>query len=165
MSTRPSIISSSCVILTNIDTLHHYLLPSADDRVVNFLANVKYIVVDEAHYYRENKIHNPFAAVMNRLRLKCIEHQPPVFIATSATMGSDDLIPGVNFNVIDVDSSGSGRKTYYVTRSLVNPKTDTQYSPVVTVAKGEPLHGITKLKSLHLCLTTRATIAPLAQLA
>ena len=63
---RRGIFDSSNVIITNVDTLHHYILPSSDKKIVEWLSNLALIVVDEIHYYGENKIQTSFEGVMNR---------------------------------------------------------------------------------------------------
>lgn len=48
---RPSVIQMANIILVNPDFLHRTILPNAE-RYSRILANLRYIVLDEAHVYR-----------------------------------------------------------------------------------------------------------------
>ena len=119
---RRSPSSTTAIILT----IHHITFRDS-------LRSLQYIVVDEIHYYGENKIQTSFEGVMNRLRMRSPNQ---TFIATSATVtDASKLIKGVPFKEISQDTSGSGKQNYYATKSPIMTPTPAQQSPVTTVAE------------------------------
>lgn len=111
---RSSIRKRAKVILSNPDMLHIGILPN-HHLWENFLENLKYVVVDEAHIYH-GVFGSHVANVVRRLkRILSIYGKKPVFICTSATIGNperflNDLIEE-EFVHIKQDGSPHGRKT------------------------------------------------------
>ena len=84
---RRGIRRSANVILTNPDMLHIGLLPN-HDRWGDVLANLRYVVVDEAHVYR-GVFGSHVANVLRRLRrLARIYGADPQFLLASATISN-----------------------------------------------------------------------------
>jgi DEAD/DEAH box helicase domain-containing protein len=96
------------VILTNPDMLHVGVLPH-HDRWGDVLANLRYVVIDEAHVYR-GVFGSHVANVLRRLRrLACVYGSEPQFLLTSATIANPaelavDLT-GVAATVVDRDGA------------------------------------------------------------
>ncbi|WP_022911224.1 DEAD/DEAH box helicase [Aestuariimicrobium kwangyangense] len=96
-------------VLTNPDMLHLSILPN-HERYTRLLANLRYVVVDEAHRY-----HGTFgthvALVLRRLRRLCARYGAhPTFVLASATPTDPDrsgatLIGEPSITVIDDDAS------------------------------------------------------------
>lgn len=84
-SSRDSIREHCPIILTNPDMLHVSIL-SNHQKWSRFFSNLKYVVIDEAHYYRAAfGIH--FACVLRRLRRVLFKYgASPLFILCSATV-------------------------------------------------------------------------------
>ena len=84
---RRQIRSSANVILTNPDMVHVGVLPN-HDRWGDVLANLRYVVVDEAHVYR-GVFGSHVANVLRRLRrLARIYGSEPQFLLASATISN-----------------------------------------------------------------------------
>ncbi len=98
----------SNVVLTNPDMLHVGVLPH-HDRWGDVLANLRYVVVDEAHVYR-GVFGSHVANVLRRLRrLARIYGAAPQFLLASATIANaGDLVDGLigeQATVVDHDTS------------------------------------------------------------
>ena len=84
---RAGIRRSANVILTNPDMVHIGLLPN-HDRWGDVLANLRYVVIDEAHVYR-GVFGSHVANVLRRLRrLARIYGADPQFLLASATISN-----------------------------------------------------------------------------
>ena len=84
---RRQIRSWANVILTNPDMIHVGLLPN-HDRWGDVLANLRYVIVDEAHVYR-GVFGSHVANVLRRLRrLALIYGAEPQFVLASATISN-----------------------------------------------------------------------------
>jgi DEAD/DEAH box helicase domain-containing protein len=117
------------VILTNPDMLHQGILPY-HGRWASFFARLRFVVIDELHTYR-GIFGSHVAHVMRRLRRICrLYGSNPVFISTSATVGTPgDLayaITGVRPVVIDNDGSPRGERVI----AVWNPLADVTGVPV-----------------------------------
>ena len=96
------------VVLTNPDMLHLGVLPH-HDRWGDVLANLRYVVVDEAHVYR-GVFGSHVANVLRRLRrLARIYDSEPQFLLASATIANAgelaEALTGEHATVIDRDTS------------------------------------------------------------
>jgi len=96
------------VVLTNPDMLHVGVLPH-HDRWGDVLANLRYVVVDEAHVYR-GVFGSHVANVLRRLRrLARIYDSEPQFLLASATIANAgelaEALTGEHATVIDRDTS------------------------------------------------------------
>jgi DEAD/DEAH box helicase domain-containing protein len=82
---REWVRSHANVVLTNPDMLHHSMLPG-HARWGPFLADLRYVVVDEVHTYR-GVFGSHVAAVLRRLRRVAARHgADPAFLLASATV-------------------------------------------------------------------------------
>jgi DEAD/DEAH box helicase domain-containing protein len=109
------------LILTNPDMLHVGLLPH-HDRWGDVLANLRYVVVDEAHVYR-GVFGSHVANVLRRLRrLARVYGADPQFLLASATIANPgelvEALLGVEATVIDRDGAAHAERTI----ALWNPE-------------------------------------------
>lgn len=117
------------VILTNPDMLHQGILPY-HGRWSSFLSRLQFVVIDELHTYR-GIFGSHVALVIRRLRRLCRMYgADPVFISTSATVGTPGAlaasITGIHPVVIDDDGSPRGERVL----AVWNPPADAAGSPV-----------------------------------
>ncbi|KAI2635414.1 hypothetical protein GGS21DRAFT_81115 [Xylaria nigripes] len=117
MSERNRIRDEARVIFTNPDMLHITILPQ-EDRWRTFLKNLRYVVVDELHYYN-GLMGSHVAFIMRRLRRICaaVGNQGIRFVSCSATVANPQehftTIFGIDdVHLIDFDGSPSGRKEF-----------------------------------------------------
>jgi DEAD/DEAH box helicase domain-containing protein len=109
------------VILSNPDMLHVGVLPH-HDRWGDVLANLRYVVVDEAHVYR-GVFGSHVANVLRRLRrLARAYGSEPQFVLASATIANPaqlaESLLGVPAGVVDSDAAPSTERTI----ALWNPE-------------------------------------------
>ncbi|KAL7821140.1 P-loop containing nucleoside triphosphate hydrolase protein [Trichoderma gracile] len=117
MNLRNTIRDEARIIFTNPDMLHLTILPQ-EQRWRSFLKNLKFVVVDELHYYN-GQLGSHVAFIMRRLRRLCaaVGNRHVQFISCSATVANPEehfkLIFGVpDVSLIDYDGSPSGRKEF-----------------------------------------------------
>ncbi|KAI1734434.1 hypothetical protein F4680DRAFT_462404 [Xylaria scruposa] len=117
MHQRNEIRDEARIIFTNPDMLHITILPQ-EDRWRTFLKNLRYVVVDELHYYN-GLMGSHVAFIMRRLRRICaaIGNRRVRFISCSATVANPQehfkTIFGIdNVHLVDFDGSPSGRKEF-----------------------------------------------------
>ncbi|GAP86134.1 putative DEAD DEAH box helicase [Rosellinia necatrix] len=117
MQERNQIRDEARIIFTNPDMLHITILPQ-EGRWRPFLKNLRYVVVDELHYYN-GLMGSHVAFIMRRLRRICaaVGNQQIRFISCSATVANPEehfrTIFGINnVHLIDFDGSPSGRKEF-----------------------------------------------------
>lgn len=107
--------NSSKIVITNPEMVHLSIL-GWNRHWKRFLSNLRYIVVDESHYYR-GVMGSNMANVFARLNRMCEYYgSKPQYICCSATIGNpgkhtSDLI-GRNVTVIDKDGSGHGPQKF-----------------------------------------------------
>ncbi len=104
----------SNVILTNPDMLHIGVLPH-HDRWGDVLANLRYVVVDEAHVYR-GVFGSHVANVLRRLRrLAAVYGSEPQLLFASATIANPGelvrALAGIDATVIDDDGAPRAERT------------------------------------------------------
>jgi DEAD/DEAH box helicase domain-containing protein len=102
------------LILTNPDMLHVGVLPH-HDRWGDVLANLRYVVVDEAHVYR-GVFGSHVANVLRRLRrLARVYGADPQFLLASATIANPSELAqrllGVEATVVDEDAAPKAERT------------------------------------------------------
>ncbi|CAK7220956.1 ATP-dependent 3'-5' DNA helicase [Sporothrix curviconia] len=120
---RDMIREEARVIFTNPDMLHAAILPQ-ESRWRSFLQRLRYVVVDELHYYN-GLMGAHMAFIMRRLRRVCatLGNRSVRFISCSATVANPrehfETIFGVMdwerdrpVQLIDFDGSPSGRKEF-----------------------------------------------------
>ncbi|OIW31752.1 P-loop containing nucleoside triphosphate hydrolase protein [Coniochaeta ligniaria NRRL 30616] len=114
---RNTIRDEARIIFTNPDMLHITILPQ-EERWRSFLKNLKYVVVDEIHYYN-GLMGSHVAFIMRRLRRICaaVGNRRVKFISCSATVANPEehfkTIFGLDdVRLVDFDGSPSGRKEF-----------------------------------------------------
>lgn len=113
---RRAIRERANVIFTNPDMLHTGVLPH-HTRWAKCFENLRYIVIDELHYYR-GVYGSHFANLLRRLRRICDFYgSKPQFICCSATIANPKELAqgltGYDFALIDRNGAPSGEK-YFV---------------------------------------------------
>ncbi len=117
---RSKIRRQADVVASNPDMLHLGILPH-HPMWSSFFSRLKYVVIDEVHYYR-GVLGSHFANVLARMQRICrLYNVNPVFICTSATLGNarelaENLI-GASVCEIADDASEQGERHYLI----VNP--------------------------------------------
>ncbi|MFN8460268.1 MAG: DEAD/DEAH box helicase [Anaerolineales bacterium] len=109
-SARPSIRKNARILLTNPDMLHTGILPHHTNWL-EFFANLKYVVIDEAHTYR-GVFGSHVANVIRRLkRVANFYGSAPKFILASATIGNPKELAEklIEQPVTLIDNDGSAR--------------------------------------------------------
>jgi DEAD/DEAH box helicase domain-containing protein len=119
-ATRTRLRRQAAVILTNPDMLHVGILPN-HNLWADFLRNLRFVVVDEAHVYR-GVFGSHVALIMRRLSRLCEMYgSSPCFICCSATIANPgehvERLTGVHPLVVTEDGSPRGPKTF----ALWNP--------------------------------------------
>ncbi|WP_084270667.1 DEAD/DEAH box helicase [Methanobrevibacter cuticularis] len=113
-SERYGIRQSSRVILTNPYQLHHIL--AWHHQWKRFYSNLKYIIIDEAHYYKGIFGSNVAYLIRRLKRIANFYGSKPQFILSSATLANPkelaSKLVGENFHLIDKDTSPSGEKDF-----------------------------------------------------
>ncbi len=114
-SSRAKIRKGAAIVLTNPDMLHVGILPN-HNLWSRFFANLKYVVIDEAHVYR-GVFGSQVANVLRRLRRVCRFYgADPQFICCSATIANPkehvQQLTAASTVVVDNDGSPSGEKLF-----------------------------------------------------
>ena len=107
------ILTNANIIITNPYGLHFYL-PWFKQKWRRICQNLKYIVLDEIHFYR-GIFGSNFALLLRRLkRILEIYNVKPIWILSSATIPNPkefcEKLVGEEFYVVDKDDSPSGAK-------------------------------------------------------
>ncbi|KAH6690472.1 hypothetical protein F5X68DRAFT_166551 [Plectosphaerella plurivora] len=117
MTERNTIREEARIIFTNPDMLHITILPQ-EERWRTFLKNLRFVVVDELHYYN-GQMGSHVAFIMRRLRRICaaVGNRHVRFVSCSATVANPQehfkTIFGIeDVRLIDFDGSPSGRKEF-----------------------------------------------------
>jgi len=114
-SARARLRKSAAILLTNPDMLHVGILPN-HTAWSHFLANLRYVVIDEAHAYR-GVFGSQVACVLRRLRRLCAFYGNfPQFICCSATISNPgehvQALTGLPARVITDDGAPAGPKRF-----------------------------------------------------
>jgi DEAD/DEAH box helicase domain-containing protein len=135
---RPSIRRRANLVLTNPDMLNVGVLPH-HKRWGDFLANLGWVVVDEAHTYR-GVFGSHVANVLRRLRrVARIYGAEPRFILASATIANPgelaERLTGLPFELLDDDGAPrAGREIGMWNPPVIEQHTMTRRSPVSEAA-------------------------------
>lgn len=109
---RMAIRNNSRIILSNPYEIHEILPWHA--KWGNFFSNLNFIVLDEAHSYRGVFGSNVALLLRRLLRICSLYGSSPQIIISSATLANPEefanRLTGLNFTLIDEDSSERGRK-------------------------------------------------------
>lgn len=132
-SSRTRLRREANIILTNPDMLHVGILPN-HNLWAQFLKNLKFVVVDEAHIYR-GVFGSHVAAVLRRLvRLCRLYGNQPHFICCSATIANPgdhiERLTGQRPLVVDDDGSPQAPKQFALWNPpFIDPKKTARRSP------------------------------------
>ncbi len=112
---RRAIRQRANVVLSNPDMLHAGILPH-HTKWAKLFENLKYIVIDELHYYR-GVYGSHFGNILRRLRRLCEFYgSKPVFIACSATIANPqnlaETLVEQPFELIDRNGAPAGEKIF-----------------------------------------------------
>jgi DEAD/DEAH box helicase domain-containing protein len=135
---RPAIRRRSNLILTNPDMLHVALLPNHKSWG-DFLANLEWVVVDEAHTYR-GVFGSHVANVLRRLRrLARAYGREPRFLLASATIANPEELAerlvGTPFELVDDDGAPrAGREIAMWNPPLIDERSGTRRSALSEAA-------------------------------
>ncbi len=112
---REWVRSYANIVLTNPDMLHHSMLPG-HARWASFLRRLRYVVIDEMHYYR-GLFGAHVAAVIRRLRRVAARYgAEPIFVLASATASNPGVtaerLTGVTCTAVTDDASPRGEVVF-----------------------------------------------------
>lgn len=112
---RRAIRQRANIVLTNPDMLHSGILPH-HTKWAKLFENLRYIVIDELHYYR-GVYGSHLANIMRRLRRLCgFYGSKPQFIACSATIANPkelaEALLEAPFELIDRNGAPAGEKVF-----------------------------------------------------
>ncbi|MDQ6707810.1 MAG: DEAD/DEAH box helicase, partial [Acidobacteriota bacterium] len=112
---RKAIRQRANVVFTNPDMLHAGILPH-HTKWAKLFENLRYIVIDELHYYR-GVYGSHLANVLRRLRRICeFYNANPLFICCSATIANPkelaESLTGQPFHMVDRNGAPSGEKFF-----------------------------------------------------
>lgn len=118
-------LKNSRIILTNPDMIHYHL---KDPIFLDYLKNVQYIVIDEAHVYR-GIFGTNVSFLMRRIRRLCKTFgNNPQFILATATLGNplqfSEWLIGKKFCLVDKSGSPKGEKHIILYNPLHNNPTN-----------------------------------------
>jgi DEAD/DEAH box helicase domain-containing protein len=123
-SRRYDIRQNSRIILTNPYQLHHIL--AWHHQWKRFYSNLKYIVIDESHYYKGIFGSNVSFLIKRLKRIANFYGSNPQFILSSATLANPlELaikLTGEEFTLVDKDTSPSGEKDFILYNPFKNNK-------------------------------------------
>lgn len=129
---RTALQRSADFIITNPDMLHSGILPNHTRRWREFLARLRYIIIDEVHTYR-GAYGSHVANVFRRLLRICDLHgSKPTFICSSATIGNPrehaELLVGRSFSLIERDGAPRPKRDlYFINPPIVRGDNDSYY--------------------------------------
>lgn len=135
---RPAIRRRSNLVLTNPDMLHVAVLPNHKSWG-DFLANLEWVVVDEAHTYR-GVFGSHVANVLRRLRRLARHYgSEPRFLLASATIANPEELAerlvGTPFELVDDDGAPrAGREIAMWNPPLIDERTGTRRSALSEAA-------------------------------
>lgn len=118
---RNKLLNNSNVIITTPDLIHYSMLSKHKDWQKLF-ANLKYVILDEAHIYR-GVLGNNVCHVIRRLRRVCERYgSKPVFILCTATLANPEEFArnliGEACVIIGNDTSPAGKKHFVFYKNL-----------------------------------------------
>jgi DEAD/DEAH box helicase domain-containing protein len=129
----------SNVVLTNPDMLHVGVLPH-HDRWGDVLANLRYVVVDEAHVYR-GVFGSHVANVLRRLRrlARIYDAEPQFLLATATIANPGELaleLTGEGATAVDRDTSARAEREVVIWNPpLLDPELGLRASPLGDAAR------------------------------
>lgn len=156
---KRQIRKNSRIIITNPYELHNVL--PWHHQWENFLSNLKFIVIDEAHQYRGVFGSNIAFLIRRLLRICNYYGSNPRFILSTATIANpiefSEKLTGLKFKLISDDGSPKGKK-YFI---CYNPYFDS-VGKTTTHVESQNLFQLFVLNNLQaLCFTTSRKMAEL----
>jgi DEAD/DEAH box helicase domain-containing protein len=117
---RKAIRARAHVVVTNPDMLHKAVLPH-HTKWVKLLENLRYVVIDELHYYR-GVYGSHLANILRRMRRICEFYgSKPQFVCSSATIANPkalaETLTGEEFTAVERNGAPAGER-YFV---FLNP--------------------------------------------
>ena len=163
-SQRYNIRQKSRVILTNPYQLH--LILSWHHQWERFYRNLKYIVIDEAHYYRGVFGSNVAFLIRRLKRIANFYGSNPQFILSSATLANPlelaNKLTGEEFTLIDNDTSPSGEKDFILFNPFKNYRNAAESSaPSIHVVTADIFRYLMLKNIQTLCFTVSRKITEL----
>lgn len=148
----------SRIVLTNPYQLH--LILSWHHQWSRFYKNLRYIVIDESHYYKGVFGSNVAFLIKRLKRIANFYGSFPQFILSSATLANPlelaNRLTGEDFKLVDNDTSPSGEKDFILYnpfKNYVRKKINTQNAPSVHM-ETENIFLYMMLKNIQtLCFT------------
>ncbi|MFN7993109.1 MAG: DEAD/DEAH box helicase [Bryobacteraceae bacterium] len=112
---RKAIRQRANIVLTNPDMLHSGILPH-HTRWAKLFENLRYVVIDELHYYR-GVYGSHLSNLLRRLKRICEFYgSHPVFICCSATIANPrelaEALTGLDFLMVDANGAPRGEKFF-----------------------------------------------------
>ena len=155
---KKGIRENSRIVLTNPYQLH--LILSWHHQWSRFYKNLKYIVIDESHYYKGVFGSNVAFLIKRLKRIANFYGSHPQFILSSATLANPlelaNRLTGEEFTLVDEDASPSGEKDFILYNPFRNyrrNKVNMQNSPSVHM-ETESIFIYMMLKGIQtLCFT------------
>ena len=161
---KRDIRSKSRVVLTNPYQLH--LILSWNHQWERFYRNLKYIVIDEAHYYKGVFGSNVAFLIRRLKRIANFYGSDPQFILSSATLANPlelaNKLTGEEFILVDEDTSPNGEKDFVLYnpyKNYRNPKK--KLSPSVHVETADIFRYLMLKRIQTLCFTVSRKITEL----
>lgn len=163
-SQRYNIRQKSRVILTNPYQLH--LILSWHHQWERFYSNLKYIVIDEAHYYRGVFGSNVAFLIRRLKRIANFYGANPQFILSSATLANPlelaNKLTGEEFTLVDNDTSPSGEKDFILFNPFKNYRNSaTSSAPSIHVVTADIFRYLMLKNIQTLCFTVSRKITEL----
>ena len=162
---RYGIRQKSRIVLTNPYQLH--LILSWHHQWERFYRNLKYIVIDESHYYKGVFGSNVAFLIRRLKRIANFYGSNPQFILSSATLANPlelaNKLTGEKFVLIDKDTSPSGEKDFILYNPFINKKKNKRNSksPSVHVETEEIFLYLIFKNIQTLCFTVSRKMAEL----
>ncbi len=155
---KKAIREKSRIVLTNPYQLH--LILSWHHQWSKFYKNLRYIVIDESHYYKGVFGSNVAFLIKRLKRIANFYGSYPQFILSSATLANPrelaNRLTGEDFYLVDEDSSPSGEKDFILYNPFHNykrNKVNTQNAPSIHM-ETENIFMYLMLKNIQtLCFT------------
>lgn len=163
---RYGIRQKSRIVLTNPYQLH--LILRWHPQWERFYGNLKYIVIDESHYYK-GVFGSNVAFLIRRLKriVNSTYGSNPQFILSSATLANPlelaNKLTGEEFVLIDKDASPSGEKDFILYNPFINKKKNKRNSksPSMHVETEEIFSYLISKNIQTLCFTVSRKMAEL----
>ncbi|MBR2557639.1 MAG: DEAD/DEAH box helicase [Methanobrevibacter sp.] len=161
---KKDIRNKSRIVLTNPYQLH--LILSWNHQWERFYRNLKYIVIDEAHYYRGVFGSNVAFLIRRLKRIANYYGSDPQFILSSATLANPlelaNKLTGEEFLLVDEDSSPSGEKDFILYNPYKNYRNpNKKLSPSVHVETADVFIYLMLKRIQTLCFTVSRKITEL----